>query len=320
MKALLVRLSAIGDVVHTLPVAGRAARARAARWTGWWSRAARPLLEGNPARHPGHRRARRRAPSGLARGAAPPRASCGATRLRRGPRPAGPVEVRGLGARSPARGAWSASRGPGGASRCPRCCSASASPLAAGAAPRHRQEPGPAARRSASTPWAARVPAAAGARASRGASRERSPRAGWGDFAILNPGGGWASKLWPAERFGAVAQGLRERGLVAARDLGARARRRWPTAWWPRRRAPRAAASRRRCSSSSSWRGARAWWWPRTPGRCTSPARWARRWSASSAPPTPRATGRSRADDVTVRRQPAVRAVPPPALLASTRA
>jgi heptosyltransferase-1 len=32
-------------------------------------------------------------------------------------------------------------------------------------------------------------------------------------FAILNPGGGWASKLWPPEGFGAVASGLRERGL-----------------------------------------------------------------------------------------------------------
>ncbi len=36
---------------------------------------------------------------------------------------------------------------------------------------------------------------------------------GGGDFAILNPAGGWASKLWPAERFGEVAKGLRERGL-----------------------------------------------------------------------------------------------------------
>ncbi len=32
-------------------------------------------------------------------------------------------------------------------------------------------------------------------------------------FAILNPGGGWASKLWSPEGFGAVAAGLRERGL-----------------------------------------------------------------------------------------------------------
>jgi lipopolysaccharide heptosyltransferase I len=33
------------------------------------------------------------------------------------------------------------------------------------------------------------------------------------DFVVLNPGGGWASKLWPAERFGALAVKLRDRGL-----------------------------------------------------------------------------------------------------------
>jgi ADP-heptose:LPS heptosyltransferase len=36
---------------------------------------------------------------------------------------------------------------------------------------------------------------------------------GGGEYAILNPAGGWESKLWPAERFGEVAKGLRERGL-----------------------------------------------------------------------------------------------------------
>jgi len=30
---------------------------------------------------------------------------------------------------------------------------------------------------------------------------------------VLNPGGGWASKLWPAERFGELAKGLRALGL-----------------------------------------------------------------------------------------------------------
>jgi lipopolysaccharide heptosyltransferase I len=38
---------------------------------------------------------------------------------------------------------------------------------------------------------------------------------GVGDFVILNPGGGWASKLWPPESFGRVAEGLRSRGLAA---------------------------------------------------------------------------------------------------------
>jgi ADP-heptose:LPS heptosyltransferase len=33
------------------------------------------------------------------------------------------------------------------------------------------------------------------------------------DFVVLNPGGGWQGKLWPAERYGAVAAGLRANGL-----------------------------------------------------------------------------------------------------------
>ena len=36
---------------------------------------------------------------------------------------------------------------------------------------------------------------------------------GGGGVAVLNPGGGWSSKLWPAERFGELAKGLRARGL-----------------------------------------------------------------------------------------------------------
>jgi lipopolysaccharide heptosyltransferase I len=36
---------------------------------------------------------------------------------------------------------------------------------------------------------------------------------GLGDFVILNPGGGWASKLWPPEGYGEVARGLLERGF-----------------------------------------------------------------------------------------------------------
>lgn len=43
---------------------------------------------------------------------------------------------------------------------------------------------------------------------------ERSVKESGGeDFVILNPAGGWASKLWPAERFGEVARGLRTHGL-----------------------------------------------------------------------------------------------------------
>ncbi len=43
---------------------------------------------------------------------------------------------------------------------------------------------------------------------------------GVGGFVILNPGGGWQSKLWPAERYGTVARALRDRGLDALVTFG----------------------------------------------------------------------------------------------------
>jgi heptosyltransferase-1 len=48
------------------------------------------------------------------------------------------------------------------------------------------------------------------------AARVDASLAGLGDggLAVLNPGGGWASKLWPAGRFGELAKGLRALGLV----------------------------------------------------------------------------------------------------------
>jgi heptosyltransferase I len=56
------------------------------------------------------------------------------------------------------------------------------------------------------------------------ASAERVERGladlGLGPFVILNPGGGWASKLWPAESFGALAMGLRDRGLAVVVSFG----------------------------------------------------------------------------------------------------
>jgi heptosyltransferase-1 len=45
---------------------------------------------------------------------------------------------------------------------------------------------------------------------------------GGDEFAILNPAGGWESKLWPPERFGEVAKGLRRRGLRSIVTWGPR--------------------------------------------------------------------------------------------------
>jgi heptosyltransferase I len=41
-----------------------------------------------------------------------------------------------------------------------------------------------------------------------------------GEFAILNPGAGWGAKRWPAERYGEVARGLAKRGLRSIINYG----------------------------------------------------------------------------------------------------
>lgn len=44
--------------------------------------------------------------------------------------------------------------------------------------------------------------------------------AGIGDFAILNPGAGWGAKRWPAERYGRVARALAEDGVRSLLNCG----------------------------------------------------------------------------------------------------
>jgi len=209
-EVLVVRLSAIGDVVHTLPVAA------ALSHRGWrvsWlvEPAARVLLEGNPA-------------VAEVIGAPPARAwRLGAVRgavaqMRRTRREVA-LDLQGLWKSA----AWARL---GGARR------------VVGFARRWRREPLSAAlltEEAPLTPDAVHVidknlallvavglsvqglrefplPPAAEARARVAAALDREP---FGDFAILNPGGGWPSKLWPAESFGRLAEGLRDRGLSA---------------------------------------------------------------------------------------------------------
>jgi heptosyltransferase I len=43
---------------------------------------------------------------------------------------------------------------------------------------------------------------------------------GVGEFAILNPGAGWGAKRWPAERYGEVARGLAEQGVGSILNCG----------------------------------------------------------------------------------------------------
>jgi len=43
---------------------------------------------------------------------------------------------------------------------------------------------------------------------------------GVGEFALLNPGAGWGAKRWPAERYGEVARGLARAGLCPVVNYG----------------------------------------------------------------------------------------------------
>jgi len=49
---------------------------------------------------------------------------------------------------------------------------------------------------------------------------QRLKEAGGGDFAILNPGAGWGAKRWPAERYGCVAKALDREGVRAIINYG----------------------------------------------------------------------------------------------------
>ncbi len=48
----------------------------------------------------------------------------------------------------------------------------------------------------------------------------RLAEAAVGDFAILNPGAGWGAKRWPAERYGRVARALAEDGVRSILNCG----------------------------------------------------------------------------------------------------
>jgi heptosyltransferase-1 len=215
-EVLLVRLSAIGDVVHTLPAAA------ALKHRGWrvcWivEPAARPLLEGNPA-------------VTQVVAAPPARASrLGAARevaaeLRRTRRDAA-LDLQGLWKSAGWARLAGAGRTIGFAPRWRREPLSSVlltEQVALGAEAVHvidknlallrtvgvsalglREFPLP-----ATEAMAARVDAAL--------EEEAVPD----DFVVLNPGGGWASKLWPPEFFGRLAIGLRDRGLFSVVTWG----------------------------------------------------------------------------------------------------
>lgn len=49
---------------------------------------------------------------------------------------------------------------------------------------------------------------------------QRLAESGVGAFAILNPGAGWGAKRWPAERYGRVARTLAEKGVSSILNYG----------------------------------------------------------------------------------------------------
>jgi heptosyltransferase-1 len=49
---------------------------------------------------------------------------------------------------------------------------------------------------------------------------QRLAEAGIGEFAILNPGAGWGAKRWPAERYGRVARALAKDGVRSILNCG----------------------------------------------------------------------------------------------------
>jgi ADP-heptose:LPS heptosyltransferase len=212
MKAVVVRLSAIGDVVHALPVAS--ALKRHGWETGWLVEpAARPLLEGHP---------------GIDRLVAAPAARAfdwgqarTAWRELRSRRYHVALDLQGLWKSA----AWARLSG------APRVVGYGKQWRREGASAwllHERVAPAGDARHVIDENLALLRPLGVEAVGNRefalpespGAVGDRLRRLELGEFAVLNPGGGWPEKLWPAERFGEVATGLRERGLASVVTWG----------------------------------------------------------------------------------------------------
>ena len=209
MKALLVRLSAIGDVVHTLPVA---ATLRQRGYEVHWvvEPPARPLVEANPA-------VSRAIAAPPARLAGLARAWSTARDLQRSRHDVA-LDLQGLW-KSAAWARTSGARrvigfaGPWRRERLSEILLGVRVPLAP--EPSHVIDKNLALLRALDIEAVGlrEFPLPPTAEEARRVSEALAGR-GWRDFAVLNPGGGWQSKLWPPEAFGAVAQGLAARGIT----------------------------------------------------------------------------------------------------------
>jgi ADP-heptose:LPS heptosyltransferase len=208
MKALVVRLSSIGDVVHTLPAL--AALRRAGWETGWLVEPpARPLLERNPA---------------LVHVASVPPARAfrwsEAARTRRALRASGydvALDFQGLW-KSAAWARLSGARETVGFARVwrrePLSSVLLGRTVSPGAGAVHVIDHNLALLRALGVEAVGtrEFPLPDDPAAAERVARDLGGRSG---FALLNPGGGWKSKVWPPERFGALASLLHARGLPA---------------------------------------------------------------------------------------------------------
>lgn len=208
MKGLVVRLSSIGDVVHTLPAA--AALGRNGWQTGWLVEPlSRPLLDGNPALS-------WLTVAPAAKAFRLSEAWVGVRRLRSA----------GYDVALDFQGLWKSAA----------WARASGATRTLGFARAWRREPastsllGEAAELSADAvhvidknlallrplgidALGLREFPLPPARSEEDAVTRRLAEIGLEGFVVLNAGGGWKNKLWPAERFGALARALRDRGL-----------------------------------------------------------------------------------------------------------
>jgi lipopolysaccharide heptosyltransferase I len=211
MKALIVRLSAIGDVVHTLPAL---AALRRHGWEVGWAvePAARTILEGHPLLDhmvpiPSARRVR----------LGPARAAAALLRSRQYD---AALDFQGLWKSALWARLSRASRTIGWARRWrrePLSAVLGGEPVELPESACHVIDENLALLRALGIEAAGQrdfgLRFAADAEVVDRSLAEAGLRAG--DFVLLNPGGGWPEKLWPAESFGALARGLRERGLRA---------------------------------------------------------------------------------------------------------
>jgi ADP-heptose:LPS heptosyltransferase len=215
VRALVIRLSSIGDVVHTLPTA---AALRGAGWEAGWvvEPPARPLLEDNPA---------------VAQVVvAPPARRFGLGEALRGLRT---LRARRYDVALDLQGLWksagwarlSGARRVVGFARAWRreplssLLLGEAAPLASGAS--HVIDKNLALLRPLGLEViGGRDFPLPDAPESRSRIARRLSELGARDFVVLNPGGGWASKLWPAERLAGLARRLRALGLLPLVSFG----------------------------------------------------------------------------------------------------